>query len=122
MSLPHPPPHFNVLLLLPLLPLLPVPLSLTLSSSPAPFHLPTYTPEIKLYYSPQPETSQYAYVYFAFPHYAFRDIIKRGDISPLKSFLSHPLSAGLTQIALFVLLPRRREELNEGLLSAYLLM
>lgn len=61
-------------------------------------------------------------VYSAVSHYAFSDIVKRGDICPLKSFLSLTVSVGLAQIVLFVLLPRRWEELSEGLLSAYLLM
>ena len=42
-------------------------------------------------------------------HYAFHDIIKRGNIAPLKSFfVSLRLSVGLPQIILFVLVPLRR--------------
>lgn len=61
-------------------------------------------------------------VFCVVSHYAFHDIIKRGNISPLKSFfISLALSVGLPHIVLFALPPLRRES-NEGFLLAYLLL
>lgn len=61
-------------------------------------------------------------VFCTVSHYAFHDIIKRGNISPLKSFSSLWLSL-LASLKLFCLCCLHSdEELNEGFLSAYLFL